>query len=219
MVTAILSTIFLKERLSFIGKIGCAECIFGATVIVINAPKQAQVSTIQDMQDFVIAPGFLSFAGTVILACVLIVVFAAPRWGNQSMLVYLSVCSLIGGLSVACIQGIGAAIIAQANGIPQFNQWFTYVLIVFVITTLLVEIVYLNVSYEDPLVRCVCMSNVHTESSKYLQCEYRAMDLPQAILTRSRLQLSHPHITSFSPPQPLSRPRSCFVDSKVAQLL
>ncbi|KAF8471250.1 magnesium transporter NIPA-domain-containing protein [Kalaharituber pfeilii] len=143
-VTAILSSIFLKERLSFIGKIGCVECIIGSTVIVVNAPKQAQVSTIQDMQDFVIAPGFLSFAGTIIAACIGIVVFAGPRWGNKSMLVYISVCSLIGGLSVACIQGIGAAIIAQANGIPQFNQWFTYFIIIFVIVTLLVEIVYLN---------------------------------------------------------------------------
>ncbi|RPB24498.1 DUF803-domain-containing protein [Terfezia boudieri ATCC MYA-4762] len=143
-VTAILSSIFLKERLSFIGKIGCVECIVGSTVIVVNAPKQAQVSTIQDMQGFVIAPGFLAFAGTIITACIGIVIFAAPRWGNQSMLVYLSVCSLIGGLSVACIQGIGAAIIAQAQGIPQFNQWFTYFIIVFVVITLLVEIVYLN---------------------------------------------------------------------------
>ncbi|KAF8429675.1 magnesium transporter NIPA-domain-containing protein [Tirmania nivea] len=143
-VTAILSSIFLKERLSFIGKIGCVECIIGSTVIVVNAPKQAQVSTIQDMQGFVIAPGFLAFAGTIIVACIGIVIFAGPRWGNQSMLVYLSVCSLIGGLSVACIQGIGAAIIAQAQGIPQFNQWFTYFIIVFVVITLLVEIVYLN---------------------------------------------------------------------------
>lgn len=41
-------------------------------------------------------------------------------------------------------QGLGAAIITQIGGTPQFNQWFIYVLLVFVITTLLVEIVYLN---------------------------------------------------------------------------
>lgn len=143
-VTAILSSIFLKERLSFVGKIGCFECIVGSVVIVMNAPKQPQVSTIQDMKDFVIAPGFLAYSITIIVACIGIIVFAAPRWGSQSMMVYISVCSLIGGLSVACIQGIGAAIIAQANGIPQFNQWFTYFIIVFVIATLLVEIIYLN---------------------------------------------------------------------------
>lgn len=172
--TAILSSIFLKERLSFIGKIGCVECIVGSTVIVVNAPKQAQVSTIQDMQGFVIAPGFLAFAGTIIVACIGIVIFAGPRWGNQSMLVYLSVCSLIGGLSVACIQGIGAAITAQARGIPQFNQWFTYFIIVFVIITLLVEIVYLNVSVNSTgyaSINTVEDADNSVESAQYLQCQ------------------------------------------------
>jgi heme/copper-type cytochrome/quinol oxidase subunit 2 len=64
-------------------------------------------------------------------------------------MVYLTVCSLIGGLSVICIQGIGAAITAQARGEAQFNQWFLYVVIVFVITTLVTEIIYLNVSYRE----------------------------------------------------------------------
>lgn len=62
------------------------------------------------------------------------------------MLVYLSICSLIGSLSVVATQGLGAAIVAQAQGTPQFNQWFLYVLLVFVVCTLLTEIVYLNVS-------------------------------------------------------------------------
>ena len=61
------------------------------------------------------------------------------------MLVYLSVCSLIGGLSVVATQGLGAAILTQIRGTPQFNQWFIYVLLVFVIITLLTEIVFLNV--------------------------------------------------------------------------
>ena len=42
-------------------------------------------------------------------------------------------------------QGLGAAVVAQISGTPQFNQWFLYLLLVFVVVTLLVEIVYLNV--------------------------------------------------------------------------
>lgn len=62
------------------------------------------------------------------------------------MLVYLSICSLIGGLSVVATQGLGAAIVTQAGGTPQFNHWFLYVLLVFVVATLVTEIVFLNVS-------------------------------------------------------------------------
>ncbi|CUS11886.1 unnamed protein product [Tuber aestivum] len=143
-ITAILSSIFLGERLSFVGKIGCFMCIVGSIVIVINAPEQSSVNSIQDMKHFIISPGFLSYAGIVILGCVGVVIWVAPKYGNKSMMVYISICSLIGGLSVVATQGLGAAVVKQASGTPQFNQWFLYVLLVFVIVTLLVEIVYLN---------------------------------------------------------------------------
>lgn len=145
-VTTILSAIFLKERLSFVGKVSCAICILGSVVIVLNAPEQAAVRDIQEMQSFVISPGFLSYAGVIIIGCVCVIFFVAPKYGKKSMLVYLTVCSLIGGLSVVATQGLGAAVLAQINGESQFNQWFTYVLLVFVVCTLLTEIIYLNVS-------------------------------------------------------------------------
>ena len=145
-VTTILSAIFLKERLSFVGKVGCFQCIVGSVVIVLNAPQQSAAATIQDMKHYVIAPGFLSYAGVVIIGCAIVAFYVGPRYGKKSMLVYLTVCSLIGGLSVVATQGLGAAVVAQAAGKPQFNQWFLYVLLVFVVTTLLTEIVFLNVS-------------------------------------------------------------------------
>ncbi|KAK8227656.1 magnesium transporter NIPA-domain-containing protein [Phyllosticta capitalensis] len=143
-VTAILSAIFLKERLSFVGKVGCFNCIVGSVVIVINAPEQSAVATIQDMKKLVIAPGFLSYAGVVIVGCTAVAIWVAPRWGKKTMMVYISICSMIGGLSVVATQGLGAAIVAQIGGTPQFNQWFLYVLFVFVVATLLTEIIYLN---------------------------------------------------------------------------
>ncbi|KAM0721040.1 hypothetical protein Q7P37_003325 [Cladosporium fusiforme] len=143
-VTTILSAIFLKERLSFVGKMSCVLAILGSVIIVLNAPEQSAVSDIQQMQDFVIAPGFLSYTGVVILGCAFTAFWAGPRYGKKTMLVYLTICSMIGGLSVVATQGLGAAIIAQINGKSQFKNWFIYVLIVFVISTLLTEIIYLN---------------------------------------------------------------------------
>ena len=145
-ITTILSAIFLKERLSFVGKIGCFMCIIGSVVIVMNAPEQSAVADIQEMQHFVISPGFLSYAGVIIVGCSFIAWWAGPRYGKKSMLVYLSICSMIGGLSVVATQGLGSAVVAQAGGKPQFNQWFVYVLLVFVVATLVTEIIFLNVS-------------------------------------------------------------------------
>ena len=144
-VTTILSAIFLKERLSFVGKVGCFSCILGSVVIAMNAPEQSSVSDIQDMKRYVITPGFLSYAGVIVVGCTITALWAGPRYGKKSMFVYISICSLIGGLSVVATQGLGAAILAQINGKSQFKEWFLYVLLVFVIATLLTEIIYLNV--------------------------------------------------------------------------
>jgi hypothetical protein len=99
------------------------------------------------MQSYFITPGFLSYTGVMIVACLFIAFYLGPRYGKKSMLVYLSICSLIGGPNVVSLQGVGSAVLAQIRGKAQFNGWFIYVLIVFLISTLLVEIIYLNVSF------------------------------------------------------------------------
>lgn len=148
-ICAILSTIFLKERLSFVGKVGCFNCIIGSVVIAVNAPEQSSVARIQDMKKWVLAPGFLSYAGVIIVACIVIALWLGPKYGKKTMMVYITICSLIGGLSVVATQGLGAAVVAQASGTygGQFKEWFLYVLLVFVVITLLTEIIYLNVSF------------------------------------------------------------------------
>ncbi|KAL1954201.1 hypothetical protein VTO42DRAFT_1517 [Malbranchea cinnamomea] len=143
-VTTILSAVFLKERLSFVGMVGCFNCIVGSVVIAIHAPTQSSVSNIQDMKAFVITPWFLTYAGVLVVGCTFLALWAGPRYGKKNMFVYITICSLIGGLSVVATQGLGAAIVAQAMGQMQFKEWFLYVLLAFVTVTLLTEIVYLN---------------------------------------------------------------------------
>lgn len=64
------------------------------------------------------------------------------------MLVYITICSLIGGLSVSTISGVGSAFILTIQGENQFKHWFLYFLLAFVTVTLLTEIVYLNKALE-----------------------------------------------------------------------
>ncbi|EHL02992.1 putative Magnesium transporter NIPA4 [Glarea lozoyensis 74030] len=94
--------------------------VAGSVIIVLNAPKSSSAATIQDMQHFVISPGFLSYAGVVIAGCTFTIFWVAPRYGKKSI--------LIGGLSVVATQGLGAAIVSQIGGTKQYDQWFLYVL-------------------------------------------------------------------------------------------
>ncbi|KAG0252922.1 hypothetical protein BGZ95_006494, partial [Linnemannia exigua] len=126
-VCAVLSSIVLKEKLNLHGKIGCALCIVGAVVIVLHAPAQAAVTDIDEFKHFVIQPGFLAYMSLVIVSCLGIVWKIAPKYGKKHMLVYITICSLIGSLSVVATQGLGAAIVRNiTTGTPQFNHWFIY---------------------------------------------------------------------------------------------
>ncbi|ODA84165.1 hypothetical protein RJ55_02683 [Drechmeria coniospora] len=143
-ITTVLSAVFLKERLSMVGKVSCFLCIVGTVVIVMNAPQESSVANISAMQDYFIQPGFLTYAGLILVGSAVAAFYAGPRWGKKNMLVYISICSWIGGLSVVSTQGLGAAIIAWIGGEPEYKHWFLWVLFVFVIGTLLTEIVFLN---------------------------------------------------------------------------
>lgn len=167
-IATVLSAIFLKERLSLIGKVSCFLCIVGAVVIVLNAPTESSVANIQEMQHYVIAPGFLSYAGVIILVSIFLAFWVGPRYGKKNMFTYISICSWVGGLSVVATQGLGAAIVAQIGGTPQFNQWFLYVLFVFIIGTLATEIVFLNVSQDESPTDVA--ADCYVESTQHLQC-------------------------------------------------
>ncbi|KAJ4153175.1 hypothetical protein LMH87_009675 [Akanthomyces muscarius] len=143
-ITTVLSAIFLKERLSMVGKVSCFLCIVGSVIIVLHAPQTSSVSNIEQMQKYAITPGFLTYTGVIIVGSVIVAWYCGPRWGNKNMFVYISICSWVGGLSVVSTQGLGASIIAWIGGQPEYKHWFLWVLLVFVVCTLLTEIIYLN---------------------------------------------------------------------------
>ncbi|WRT70009.1 uncharacterized protein IL334_007002 [Kwoniella shivajii] len=147
-VAAILSHFLLKEKLTFFGWIGCTLCIMGAVILALNAPEQQSVTTINEFKKYFLSVGFLVWAGILIAASLVMVFFVAPKWGKKSMLPYISICSLIGGISVSCTQGLGASIVTSIQGNNQVKNWFFWFLFVFVVVTLLIEINYLNKALE-----------------------------------------------------------------------
>ena len=147
-ICAVLSSIFLKEKLTLFGKVGCFLCIVGSVIIALNAPTSHVGGKITEFQKLFLAPGFLSWAGVCIVASLVLVFVFAPKYGKKNMMVYITVCSLIGGLSVSVISGLGSAILLSIRGQNQFKHWFIYFLLAFVIITLLIEINYLNKALE-----------------------------------------------------------------------
>ncbi|KAI0630136.1 DUF803-domain-containing protein [Trametes polyzona] len=145
-ICAILSSLFLQEKLSFFGWLGCGLCILGSVIIALNGPQESSIGQILEFQKLFLAPGFLVYGSILIAAALVIIFWFAPRYGTKSMLWYIMVCSMIGGLSVSVTTGLGSAIVTTARGDNQFKHWFIYFLLVFIAVTLITEVYYLNVA-------------------------------------------------------------------------
>ncbi|KAE9400290.1 DUF803-domain-containing protein [Gymnopus androsaceus JB14] len=115
-ICAILSSIFLKEKLTFFGWLGCGLCIVGSVIIALNGPNENSVGQIKEFQKLFLAPGFISYASVLIAISLTIIFYFAPRYGKKSMLWYIFVCSMIGGISVSVTTGLGAAIVTTGAG-------------------------------------------------------------------------------------------------------
>ena len=121
-ISAILSHLVLKEKLTLFGWIGCGQCILGAIIIALNGPEEQSVSTITAFKKLFLAPGFLSYGSVCIAASLVIIFFIAPKYGEKSMIWYILICSLIGGISVSCTQGLGACILTSIRGENQVRR-------------------------------------------------------------------------------------------------
>jgi len=60
-ISAVLAWIFLKERLDNNGKIGCALCIIGSTIIVLHAPGEREITSVDEIIQLMIQPGLHLF--------------------------------------------------------------------------------------------------------------------------------------------------------------
>lgn len=85
-VSALLSHFFLGEKLSLFGWISSIQCLLGSAILALNGPKEQSVNTIIEFRKLFVTPWFLTYGGVVIALSIFLAVYAAPRWGQKSML-------------------------------------------------------------------------------------------------------------------------------------
>lgn len=57
LIGAVLGAYFLHEELGVLGKLGCAICLLGSVIIVLHAPPDKEIETVDQILDFAIKPG------------------------------------------------------------------------------------------------------------------------------------------------------------------
>ncbi|XP_077439376.1 magnesium transporter NIPA2 isoform X2 [Vanacampus margaritifer] len=144
LVSAVLSSYFLSERLNLHGKLGCLLSVLGSTTMVIHAPKEEEISSLEDMEQKLVDPGFFIFALAVVLMVLLLILAVAPRHGQTNILVYISICSLIGSLSVSCVKGLGIAIKEALGGVNVARAPLAWLLLLGLVACVSTQINFLN---------------------------------------------------------------------------
>ncbi|XP_021483445.1 magnesium transporter NIPA3 isoform X1 [Meriones unguiculatus] len=144
LISAILSSYFLNERLNIHGKIGCILSILGSTVMVIHAPQEGEVASLREMEMKLRDPGFISFAVIVSVISLVLIVIVAPKKGQSNILVYIAICSLIGAFSVSSVKGLGIAIKELLEWKPVYKDPLFFILLTVLILSVTTQINYLN---------------------------------------------------------------------------
>lgn len=62
LIGAVLGAYFLKENLGALGKMGCALCLIGSVIIVLHAPPDKEIETVNEILQYAIHPGKCNFA-------------------------------------------------------------------------------------------------------------------------------------------------------------
>uniref|UniRef100_A0AC35TYY0 Magnesium transporter NIPA2 n=1 Tax=Rhabditophanes sp. KR3021 TaxID=114890 RepID=A0AC35TYY0_9BILA len=143
-VTAVLSSKFLDEKLNLLGKIGCSICLLGSTSIVIHSPKEEEVSTMAELALKMKDALFIIYVITVVIITLCLIIYVAPKYGRSNILVYILICSLIGSLSVLSVKGLGLAIKETISGQQQITNPLTWFWLIAVIICVAVQLIYLN---------------------------------------------------------------------------
>ncbi|KAL4909897.1 hypothetical protein BDW74DRAFT_143970 [Aspergillus multicolor] len=144
LIGAVLGSYFLKERLGVLGKLGCAMCLLGSVVIVLHAPPDQPVETIDEILQYALQPGFLIYCLAVAIFATVMIYRVAPLYGKRNPLIYISICSTVGSVSVMSVKAFGIALKLTLGGHNQFTHASTYVFLIVTGFCILTQMNYFN---------------------------------------------------------------------------
>ncbi|TFY71298.1 hypothetical protein EVG20_g1691 [Dentipellis fragilis] len=141
---AILASYLLKEELGHLGRLGCTMCLIGSLIIVLHAPEDKDVQTVDEILHYAIQPGFLMYCLSVLIFTLVMIYSVAPRYGRSNPIVYVSICSVVGSVSIMAIKGFGVAVKLTFAGNNQFTHPSTYVFGIIVAFCIMIQMNYFN---------------------------------------------------------------------------
>ncbi|KAM7507650.1 hypothetical protein LguiA_018103 [Lonicera macranthoides] len=143
-VSAVLAHFLLKEKLRKMGILGCVLCVVGSTIIVLHAPSEHSINSVEEIWELATQPAFLLYTASAIAVVLVLVLYCEPRYGQTNLMVYIGVCSINGSITVMSIKAIGIAIKLTLEGSSQVARFQTWVFVMVAISCIITQLNYLN---------------------------------------------------------------------------
>ncbi|XP_042485604.1 probable magnesium transporter NIPA3 isoform X2 [Macadamia integrifolia] len=143
-VSAVLAHFLLKEKLHKLGILGCVMCISGSVIIVIHAPQERAITSVQEIWNLATQTSFLLYVASVIVLVFILVFHFVPLYGHTNVLVFTGICSLMGSLSVMSVKALGTSLKLTFEGVNQLIYPETWFFMLVVLTCVITQMNYLN---------------------------------------------------------------------------
>ncbi|KAK3920695.1 Magnesium transporter NIPA2 [Frankliniella fusca] len=146
LVSAILASYFLNEKLNLLGKLGCVLCILGSSVIVIHAPHEEEVESLSMLVEKLQEPSFIVFEVIIVILAFVLAFYVGPVYGHRYVVVYVLLCASVGSVTVLGCKGLGLALkeAILGQGDNYLASWLTPTLLIIVVMCIMVQMNYLN---------------------------------------------------------------------------
>ena len=72
---------------------------------------------------------FVIYGILVLLGSLFLIFYVAPRHGSTNVMVYISICSLLGSFSVSCVKGVGLAVKDWSAGKNIWHDPLFYIML------------------------------------------------------------------------------------------
>ncbi|RXH87603.1 hypothetical protein DVH24_034503 [Malus domestica] len=133
-VSAVLAHFLLKERITKMGIVGCLTCIVGSVVIVIHAPQEHSLNSVEEIWVLATQTAFLIYVAVTITLVLVLVLHFEP----QCLALYIVL------LQVVSIKAIGIAIKLTLEGVSQIAYPQTWFFLTVAIICVVTQLNYLN---------------------------------------------------------------------------
>ncbi|CAN1829030.1 Probable magnesium transporter NIPA6 [Linum perenne] len=146
--SAVLAHFLLREKLQKMGVLGCILCIVGSTVIVLHAPQERAISSVEEIWGLATQPAFLIYSGIAVGVALVLILYFAPRYGQTNIMIYIGICSIVGSLTVMSVKAIGIAIKLTFDGVNQAVYFQTWVFTMVTVSCIIIQLIYLNMALD-----------------------------------------------------------------------